>query len=247
MKFFLILFLTFLFLKSISSCSQNQEKKEPLPKKSLSYPKEVEKYLAIFPKLKESIHFDSTRLLDTNKFKNKIPLELVELLSKKLSKDELSEDNQHYFSAYKKIEDSKLDDKYEDFLKKLDIGMIQNAEVFSIGRWEVGDTLSFLLWNLTYESYPACPIFSGKHFFITLIYFDKIVHTTQIAGIEFSADAPVTAETFVLGTLTESLQLLRKKYVKVKEEEEIIEYGMTKEKWNLDKKLNWEKENLNGK
>jgi hypothetical protein len=59
------------------------------------------------------------------------------------------------------IDSLKLNDAYEEYVKKLDIGMIKNSIAFRIGYASIASGKLFL-WGIDYCSYEACPYFSGK-------------------------------------------------------------------------------------
>ena len=188
--------------------------------------------------MKADFKIDSTYFEDSSLHKKlvQIPLEDVEMLSKTLHQEEVSESNRYYLNDYKTIKEAKLDGKYDAFLEKLDIGMIKDADAFYLGRLEFGDSIGIVIWQLNYSSYEACPFFSGIHILATSIYEGKVIQTIEIAGHEINADAPISAENYYLSRVTSKGLIVRNYYFKVDENEENIEKGSNSEKFILQKK-----------
>jgi hypothetical protein len=93
--------------------------------------------------------------------------------------------------TFLKIDSLKNAKKYEDYVKGLDIGQMQESKAW------VYDTIPYskgkaILWGVNYESYPACPSASGRVFFLTLFSdAGTAVQTKKILDISSGADAPV--------------------------------------------------------
>lgn len=186
-----------LFFLIFLSCTTSENKVPEEIKKAIEYPEEIQKFINLFPDLNQELNLDKAFMQDSslNHTKHKLSLKEVQLLAKNLSKDEFTEINEYYLKDYSKIEQSKLNKKYKEYTDSLDIGMMQDANCFALGKIELGDSLAILIWKLDFASYEACPYYSGTHFMASIVYTKQVVQTIQVACDESAADAPFSSST----------------------------------------------------
>ncbi len=195
-KISLLISLTLFF-----SCSSKPEKTyEELKregKKSIIFPEEVEKSLKKYPLISKEYIFNEKFFADSSKNNtlNALSINDVKLFANKLKKDEINESNKYTLNDYFKIEEAKINHKYQAYLDKLDIGMTKESICYALNRIEFGDSLAILVWKDEYSSYDACPFFAGTDFFATIITDGKVVETIQLAMKENTADAPMGSTT----------------------------------------------------
>lgn len=144
-------------------------------------------------KINHAFFLDSTK----NHTKRKLALNEVELLSEKMNTDSLTENCEYYRISYRKIENVKQKKQYESYIESLDIGMMQDAEAFALYTFTLGDSVGVLIWKIHYDSYPACPMFTGDHVYASVFSSGNLIQSSLIASMEYSADAPITNETFI--------------------------------------------------
>lgn len=190
--------LPLLFILTFLSCTSSENETPLVEKKIVEYPEEIKKFIHLFPDLKQELSLDRVFMKDStlNHTKHKLSLKEVRLLAQNFSKDELTEINEYYLKDYFKIEQSKLDNKYKAYTDSLDIGMMQDANCFALGKIDLGDSLSILIWKINFASYEACPYYSGTHFMASVIYAKQVIQTIQVACDESAADAPFSSSTF---------------------------------------------------
>jgi hypothetical protein len=232
-----ILYLIAVF--ALFACSTKAEQSIPkAEKKEIIYPEFLTKSVSKLDELTLPFTIDSLYFLDTTRSKKLrvIPIEEVEFLSKNLHKEEASDANRYYINDYLKIKNAKLDHQYEAFKKKLDIGMIQDAECYYLGKIDYPDSLAIILWELDYNSYEACPYFSGKHVMASLIYDGTVVETIEIAGYETNVDPPMDAKNLYTCSINQKGLINRHYLFNVNEEEVSIEKGTKREQFRITKK-----------
>lgn len=235
MKYILYLIAVF----ALFACSTKAEQSIPkTEKKDIIYPEFLAKSISKLDKLTLPFTIDSLFFLDTNRSKKLrvIPLEEVEFLTKNLHKEEASDANRYYINDYLKIKNAKLDHQYETFKKKLDIGMIQDAECYYLGKIEYPDSVAILVWKLTYSSYEACPVFEGNHVMASLIYNGEIIQTFELAAHETNIDPPMDAENFYTCSINHTGLINRHYLFNVNEEEVSIEKGTKRQQFRITKK-----------
>lgn len=235
MKYILYLIVVF----ALFACSTKAEQSIPkTEKKEIIYPEFLTKSISQSDQLTLPFTIDSLFFLDTsgNKKLRVIPIEEVEFLTKTLHKEEASDANRYYINDYLKIKNAKLDHHYEAFKKKLDIGMIQDAECYYLGKIEYQDSVALILWELTYSSYEACPVFEGKHVMASLIYNGEVVHSLEIAAHETSIDPPIDAENFYTCSIKQNGQINRQYIFNVNEKDVSIEKGSNQRQFRITKK-----------
>lgn len=216
----LLFFLVFL------SCTTSENKIPLVEKRIVEYPEEIKKFIKLFPDLNKELALDRVFMKDSslNHTKYKLSLNQVRLLAENLSKDELTEINEYYLKDYFKIEQSKLDGKYKAYTDSLDIGMMQDANCFALGKIVLGDSISILMWKIDFASYEACPYYSGTHFMASVVYAKQVVQTIQVACDESAADAPFTSSTLQEVKFSKTGRISTKSESISSEEEKEIEH-----------------------
>ena len=201
------------------SCNSENTENASKEKSLIEYPDEIKSFVALFSNLDADFKLNNEFIADStrNTSKNKLTLEQVKLLSQNLSKDEMTDINEYYLKDYFKIEASKLNKTYEKYLEKLDIGMMKDANCFAIGKIEMGDSVSILIWKMEFTSYEACPVYYGTNFLATVISGKAVVQTLQIACNETAADAPFASE------INQEFSISKKGIVKIKSETSVFE------------------------
>ena len=214
-----------------SSCSTSSSQEVSTESAKIEYPSEINKFVNLFSDLDTDLHIyakfieDSTR----NTSKNKLNLKQVQLLSQNLSKDEMTEINDYYLKDYFKIEKAKQNKSYDKYLEKLDIGMMKDANCFVVGKIELGDSVSLLIWKMEFTSYEACPVYYGTNFLATVISNKTVVQTLQIACDETAADAPFASE------ISQEFSISKKGIAKIKSETNVFEEDVRTEHTKSDK------------
>lgn len=167
----------------------------------ITYPDSLLGELQNFPKLPlpysiDSLFFAADSTLKIGKGTLFSPI--VKILSTPMATDELSKREQYYLNDYFKISAAKKEGKYTELKANLDIGMTENAVCNPIGRIEFGDTAAMLIWEIKYESYPACPSYFGHDIMGTYIRRGDVISCMHLASRESGADAPMSYETIQL-------------------------------------------------
>lgn len=225
-KFILLSLISTLFI----SCNTSSQEVSTETTK-VEYPSEINKFVNLFADLDADIQINAKFLEDStrNTSKNILTLKQVKLLSQNLSKDEMTEINDYYLKDYFKIETAKQSKSYEKYLEKLDIGMMKDANCFAVGKIELGDSVSLLIWKMDFTSYEACPVYYGTNFLATVIAGKEIVQTLQIACDETAADAPFASE------ISQEFSISKKGIVKLKSETNVFEEDIRTEHSKSDK------------
>jgi hypothetical protein len=225
----------------ISSCSSNKQSTDDLNQEigltSILYPNEIRDSLAVFTKIKFDFIINEDFFTDSLKNNNKtiLRVDIVKLLSQNLSSDEASQTNSYYFNDYFLIEEAKKNKKYDAYVQNLDIGMMKEANCYALSRLEFGDSLALLVWKIEFNSYEACPYYTGTHVLGSLIYDGKIVKTMQLANKETAADAPMSSTSTQFVKITKSGEITFDFETIVEEEDKMIEHTKEKKQFQITK------------
>lgn len=192
----------------------------------MAYPNSLHHELKKFPELPlpyaiDSLFFTADSTLKVGKGTLFSPT--VKILSSKMAGDELSKREQYYLNDYFKIAAAKKAGKYTELKSKLDIGMTENAVCNPIGRIEFGDTAALLIWEIKYESYPACPSYFGHDVMGTYVRRGNVISCMHLASRESGVDAPMFYETFQLAKLDKNGRINILATSKTQEDSTIIE------------------------
>ncbi len=223
MKFYYLIGILLTFL---SSCVGNEVKSNLNEEKSIEFPLEISVQLSKFPLKSSDFKIDSLYFVKDSTFKflkGNLDIETVKLLSKKLSTDEITTREKYYLNDFFLVQEAKEKGKFDQFKKKLDIGMTENAVCNAIGRIEYGDSAALLLWEIVYKSNDACPFYFGHDVMGTLVKNGKIISSITLAAKESGADAPMSYEMYQLFKMDEFGQIFIKNHSQTSEENTVIE------------------------
>ncbi len=162
---------------------------------------EAEKLLARFTKTEIFPYtLDSKKIEQLTKGKE-LSGEEVKLLSKKLQEKGPSYDAMYTLESFYKIDSIKSHKQYDDYVASLDIGQMKESRCFVLSKISLTDLDYVLFWMNDYSTYEACPYGWGKVVFATSYHKGNIGETIVFAEHSGGADAPVSGETKVKGTL----------------------------------------------
>lgn len=211
----------------LTSCVGKEVKSNLTEEKSIEFPIEISSQLAKFPVKNNDYTIDSLYFVKDSTFKfskGNLDIETVKLLSKKLSADEITTREKYYLNDFYQVQEAKeKGQKFDQFKKKLDIGMTENAVCNAIGRIEFGDTAALLLWEIVYKSYDACPFYYGHDVMGSLVKNGKIISCITLAAKESGADAPMSYEMYQLVKIDQTGQIFIKNHAQTSEENTVIE------------------------
>lgn len=210
----------------LTSCVGKEVKSNLTEEKSIEFPIEISSQLAKFPVKNNDYTIDSLYFVKDSTFKfskGNLDIETVKLLSKKLSADEITTREKYYLNDFFHVQEAKEKGKFDQFKKKLDIGMTENAVCNAIGRIEFGDTAALLLWEIVYKSYDACPFYYGHDVMGSLVKNGKIISCITLAAKESGADAPMSYEMYQLVKIDQTGQIFIKNHAQTSEENTVIE------------------------
>lgn len=197
----------------------------------VEYQAELVGILDSFLLLDTPIHFDTAFFKRELKFdfeNGNLSPEIVQVLTQKFAKDEISARENYYVNAFLEIEEAKAKDQYATYQENLDPGMTENAVCRSIGRVEIGDSVGLLLWEIKYESFAACPLYQGHHVLGTLVYKGQTISTMHLASNVSGSDAPVRFESFQLASILKNGELHIRNFAQTYEENDLIESSSSK-------------------
>lgn len=184
---------------SLTACDQGQTSPTEVSLSSadsIAYSPLVYENLSAFPTLDQPLQLDHAFFSDStrNSTKATLPMELVREFASKLGSDEESKQQIYYINDYLKIQTSKEEEEYEDYLKTLDIGMTRDAQCFGLGQLRYGDSVGIVLWKINYASFDACPMYEGSHILASLYLHGELLSTSLVAQTETGSDTPMGYE-----------------------------------------------------
>lgn len=100
------------------------------------------------------------------------------------------------------IDSLKENGAYEEYLKKIDIGMTKSSFAFKIGYLTLPTGINVFLWGIEYSSYEACPYFSGKILIATFVTESGKNSSFLVGESSGSGDPPSTGNTDLWCTIT---------------------------------------------
>lgn len=172
---------------------------------------EAEKLLAKFTK-DEKFPFvlESKKVEQLTKGKELSGAE-VKLLTKKIRDNGPNSEGSFMLASFFKIDSIKSHKQYDDYVASLDIGQMKESKCFVLSKIMLSDVDYVLFWMNDYSTYEACPYGWGKVVFATAIHKSNIGETIVFAEHSGGADAPVSGETRIKGTLNADGTLLLNK------------------------------------
>lgn len=256
MKYIFTLFIVFLFV----SCSNNS--KDTVPENQT-----LTDTLAIDTLAVQAFSFDEkefkvlklpfvidTLFIQTVDTNHRLTYQQVRQLGINGIKGEVS-DLHYSFNQMCMIDSLKQINKYQEYVNKLDIGMMEKSIVFKVGVLDVGNNNRLFIWGTIYSSYPACPFYSGTELIGTLVTNDKQNIHISLAKIAGGGDPPSmgntettckinTDGTIEINTIEENDDLdvpgINHTYITQKlkiEEDKIVEVSNKKEEKNTEKEI----------
>ncbi len=202
---------------------------EPLVKK-VEYQPEINTILDRFNLLDSPMFLDTSffvQNLSTNFENGNLNSEVVQILTQKFAKDEISTRENYYINAFLEIEEMKVVEKYAEYQESLQGGMTENAMCRSIGRIELGDSVGLLLWEIKYKSFDACPFYQGHHVLGTIIYKGETISCMHLASNETGADAPMRFESYQLASVFKNGKINILNFAQTHEGNKLIEETAT--------------------
>lgn len=172
----LILPLSFVILACGSSSSEKSSSQDSLQNTSGSIPSVV---------LTNSFPI----LIDTS-VKNTVPVERNFVRNSIVPMDAQKE-NSSWLKDFLMIDSLKVAGKYEEYVEKLDIGQLKNAEAFLYNKFSYGKGNAYI-WSLSVGSYEACPYYGGNVVYLSTVSNDGVHKSTRkILELMTGGDAPM--------------------------------------------------------
>lgn len=168
-------------------------------------------------------------------FESKLSGDSVQLLSSVLSQLKV---NGHFYKVipdFLRIDSLKRNGLYETYLRKMDIGFLQNAEAYFLKSVQLNSQEEGKIWFIKYNSYEACPYYHGVDVFLSL-YEDQTIKTTIQIGSNYSVIDPPMAFESILESKQEDNKLLislMQKEIEIDDKTDIIEENKQTFTFNL--------------
>lgn len=125
----------------------------------------------------------------------------------------------------------KMNGMYREYVDGLDLAELKDAVARPVGMINL-DTSYIFLWVIDYSSYEACPFYSGLELYASIVNLNGV--NSYYLGIdESSGDPPMFAETKSSITISKQLETKSKIYLKVFEEDEMVESDLNKRQFFL--------------
>lgn len=192
----------------------------------VEYQPEIASILDSFDILASPIYFDTTffqKNIHFNFENGNLNSEVVQILTQKFAKDEISSRENYYINAFIEIEEAKGKGQYLEFQELLEGGMTENAVCRSIGRIELGDSVGLLLWEIKYKSFEACPLYQGHHVLGTIVYKGKTVSCMHLASNVNGSDSPIRFESYQLASIFKNGKINIQNFAQTHEDGVLIE------------------------
>lgn len=100
--------------------------------------------------------------------------------------------------------------EYEGYVEILDIGMMKQADAFSLSEIVIDENTSVLLWYITFSTYEACPYSSGTMLYASVLKNNVVTSCTVIGEDSGGADAPYWGSTLSMCSLTKDKMIVTK-------------------------------------
>lgn len=224
----------------LASCFGEKIKSDLTTQTSVEYPQLISDKLENAYALKELPFVIDSSFFNADSSMNfetgNLSIEEVKFLSAHMAYDEASSREKHYLNDFYMIAQAKQDGTFEALQEKLDIGMTANAACHSLGRIEFGDTMALVLWDIIYESYAACPSYSGHHVLGTLVKDGQAIYCMNIAYREWGADAPMSFEMYQLASIADNAMITIRNHSQAMEEDSMVEQSHVFMKYKINGK-----------
>lgn len=215
----LLLFVSFLVLTSCSSDVPEKDvvtvPKQDSVKDTIAAPLEViepnpslDSLISLFTTT-ETLPFSiEAKDIEKIKLSKKLNRKQVNKLASSVVKNDLFMDVEYAVEKFNIIDSVKAAGQYEEWQKQLDMGAVMYSKAFCITHIKTGENSSLLLWMLDYQTEDACPFSYSKTIYATAIYKNKIAETIVFAEQTGGADAPISFDGALNGTLTRDFKFV---------------------------------------
>ena len=117
-------------------------------------------------------------------------------------KDDLPNSNLDiYLKDFYKLDSLIKENKYDEYIEQIDIGMMMYCNAYITGELNLSDTTKIVLWSLSFSTYEACPFSYGTIILGTLFYKNNLTNTIQLGEATGGGDAPIYWETLVYSSI----------------------------------------------
>ena len=123
---------------------------------------------------------------------------------------------------------------YQEYVDNLDLAQLKDATAHPYGQLNL-DSAIVLLWIIDYSSFEACPFYTGKDLYASVIQNDSVQTTVYLGNEGSGGDPPMFAETFMKLKITKLLEMTRETTENVYEDETLYE----SDKSNFSGVINW--------
>lgn len=187
------------------------------------FPEELHDFEADFKKI--SLPFTiKYNQIDSNKQEKLLTLEQLDYLSANFINIEKQED--YYVKESKRIYKLKKNGKYDDYVALLDLANLKDATAHPFGQIDL-DSARIVLWTISYNSYEACPFYSGIELMMSWIQHDSVQKSLMLGTEMQGGDPPGFGEIMTAIELTNDLQLHRTVKSNTFEDEELIDESVS--------------------
>jgi hypothetical protein len=128
-------------------------------------------------------------------------------LAERLLENSPTFNGEYYIKIFCELDSLKSVGAYEEYVRNLDIGMMQVADAFVEGMIQLNDQKQVLLWSINYSTYEACPFASGAAVYGTLLDNYEVINTMLLAEVSSGGDPPSWGDTNVSTEITSALEI----------------------------------------
>jgi len=156
----------------LMSCSNNEEKKETNKSTDTLAVENITIEAGFDPRLFKTLqlplNIDTIFIMnvDTN---DRIPYQQARQLGANFLKQESMQWVSNDINEFCLIDSLKQEDKYRDYIEKLEIGMTKKSIAYKVGLVNFTNGSKLFLWGIINSSYEACPFFSGTNIIGTFV------------------------------------------------------------------------------
>ncbi|MEI6020226.1 MAG: hypothetical protein WCR21_03790 [Bacteroidota bacterium] len=118
-----------------------------------------------------------------------------------ISRDSLNQDVLVPLEKFCYIDSLKQNNAYAEYVKQLDIGMVQNTAAFGLGKINLQNQKPLFLWMVKIDSYEACPVFNGTYILGTYVNNSGKMQTILLSELFSIVDPPAYANTSIVAIL----------------------------------------------
>ena len=114
---------------------------------------------------------------------------------------------EYYIKIFCELDSLKSVGAYEEYVRNLNIGMMQVADAFVEGIIQLDDQKQILLWSINDSTYEACPFASGAAVYGTLLDNYEVKNTMLLAEVSSGGDPPAWGDTNVSIEISAELEI----------------------------------------